>query len=150
MALTDGEGPVTSSYIGSLCIVPSAMFDCAKAAIILDLLLLEIIANTVMETTTQIIRAVARNPIDIMYAVAVSELYMLRFSVVCLLSVGPVSSTALKIILTGSLALPVIFPQTTFCTASAHTLPSVGTSVQVIFVMLVVVGQLPQFDARML
>ena len=53
-------------------------------------------------------------------------------------------------ILIGSLSLPVIFPQTTVCMAKVHTIPSVGTSVQVRVALLVVVGQLPQFDARML
>jgi hypothetical protein len=44
----------------------------------------------------------------------------------------------------------VIFPQITVSTASAHILLSLGMSVQVTVVWLVVVGQLPQFDARML
>ena len=48
------------------------------------------------------------------------------------------------------LLFPVMFPQTTVCTANTHALPSVGTSVQVTVVYFVVVGQLPQFDARML
>ena len=48
------------------------------------------------------------------------------------------------------LKLPVIFPQTTVCTVRAQLLPLVGISVQVTLVWLVVVGQLPQFDARML
>ena len=48
------------------------------------------------------------------------------------------------------LKLPVIFPQITVCKAKLHSLLSVGTSVQVTLVWLVVVGQLPQFDARML
>ena len=52
--------------------------------------------------------------------------------------------------LIGLLKLPEIFPQTTVCTAKVHTLSLVGTSVQVTVVWLVVVGQLPQFDARML
>ena len=52
--------------------------------------------------------------------------------------------------LMGSLKLPVIFPQTTVCMAKLHSLLLAGTSVQVTLVWLVVVGQLPQFDARML
>ena len=53
--------------------------------------------------------------------------------------------------LIGLLKIPVMFPQTTVCIASAQNeFCSVGTSVQVILVWLVVVGQLPQFDARML
>ena len=57
-----------------------------------------------------------------------------------------------KFILTliGLVALPVIFPQTTVCTANVHTVVFIGMSVQVTVVRLVVVGQLPQFDARML
>ena len=50
----------------------------------------------------------------------------------------------------GLLRLPAIFPQTTVSTANVHRLPSLGRSVQVIVVWLVVVEQLPQFDARML
>ena len=45
---------------------------------------------------------------------------------------------------------PKISPQTTVCTTKVHTLPLVGTSVQVTVVLVVVVGQLPQFDVRML
>jgi hypothetical protein len=55
-----------------------------------------------------------------------------------------------KWILIGSLALPVIYPQITVCTANVHTVPLNDTLVQVTLVWLVVVGQLPQFDARML
>ena len=50
----------------------------------------------------------------------------------------------------GLLRLPVIFPQIAVCMAKLHILSSVGTLVQVTLVWLVVVGQLPQFDARML
>ena len=49
-----------------------------------------------------------------------------------------------------SLTFPVTFPQTMVLMANIHMLPSVGTSVQVTVVWLVVLGQLPQFDARML
>ena len=52
--------------------------------------------------------------------------------------------------LIGLVLLPVTFPQATVCTANKQLLPLVGTSVQVAAVRLVVVGQLPQFDARML
>ena len=57
---------------------------------------------------------------------------------------------SLKAILIGLLLLPVIVSQSTVCTAKLHSLPLVGTSVQVTLVWLVVLGQLPQFDARML
>jgi hypothetical protein len=50
----------------------------------------------------------------------------------------------------GSLVLPIIFPQTAVCRANMHKLPLSCTLVQVTLVWLVVVGQLPQFDARML
>ena len=66
----------------------------------------------------------------------------------CEVPVGVVFS--LKAILIGSLALPVRISQSTVCTAKLHSLPLVGTSVQVTLVWLVVVGQLPQFEARML
>jgi hypothetical protein len=46
----------------------------------------------------------------------------------------------------GSLILPTRLPQSTVCMANVHTLFSVGTSVQVTLVWLVIVGQLPQFD----
>ena len=49
-----------------------------------------------------------------------------------------------------SLTVPVMFLQTAVLMANTHVLPSVGTSVQVTVVWLAVVGQLPQFDARML
>ena len=44
----------------------------------------------------------------------------------------------------------IVYPQTIICTASVHVPPLVGMSTQVTLVWLVVVGQLPQFDARML
>ena len=49
-----------------------------------------------------------------------------------------------------SLKSPTMLPQTTVCTANVHVVPLVGTSVQVTVVSVVVVGQLPQFDDRML
>ena len=60
--------------------------------------------------------------------------------------------TGLKFLTTRSTVslTPVMFPQTTVCTANVHMPPSVGTSVQVTVVWVVVVGQLPQFDDRML
>ena len=61
------------------------------------------------------------------------------------------SSTFKKVVtLTESLRLPTMLPQTTVCTANVHIVPLVGTSVQVTVVLVVVVGQLPQFDDRML
>ena len=52
--------------------------------------------------------------------------------------------------LIGLVLLPVTFSQATVCTANKQVLPLIGTSVQVTVVWLVVVGQLPQFDARIL
>ena len=49
-----------------------------------------------------------------------------------------------------SLSFPMMYPQITACTANVHTLPLVGTSTQVTLVLLVVVGQMPQFDAKIL
>ena len=43
-------------------------FECSRAALTFALLLFKTISITVMETTTLTIRAVASNPIDIMYA----------------------------------------------------------------------------------
>jgi hypothetical protein len=67
-----------------------------------------------------------------------------------LLIVELVGAGRSKWMLVGSLAFPVMFPQTTACTANVHTVPLNDMSVQVTLVWLVVVGQLPQFDARML
>ena len=54
------------------------------------------------------------------------------------------------ITLTGLVAFPTKSPQATVSEAKVHMLPLVGTSVQVTVVLVVVVGQLPQFDDRML
>ena len=48
------------------------------------------------------------------------------------------------------LLFPMMYPQIIVCTANVHTLPLVGTSTQVTLVLLVVVGQMPQFDAKIL
>ena len=63
MAPTEGKGPVTSSYIGS---VLSALFvSCrSEAALIFVLLLIKMITVTVMKTTTLMIKVVARELID--------------------------------------------------------------------------------------
>ena len=134
MVQSEGDGSVTSSYIGSLCVLLSALFVSCRSRQALIL----IITITVMKTTTLTIIAVAMELIDIMYALLVSKSCMPSVSMGC------------KFTLIGSPPLPVIFPQTTVCTANMHTLPLVGISVQVAMVWLVVVGQLPQFDARML
>ena len=141
---------VTSSYIGSLCLSPPAPFETAS---IFALLLLMLIIITVVKTITLIIKAVAKELMDMMYTVliavfampnasVVSESRVLWFSVSC--------KSSLCVIRIGLLIFPALFPQQTVCTANMHMLPLVGTSVQRTVVWLVVVGQLPQFDARML
>ena len=73
---------------------------------------------------------------------------MVIFSVGCGLSVGSLYGAKVMI---GSLTFPTRFPQVTVCTANMHiVLPLLSTSVQVTVVWLVVVGQMPQLDARML
>ena len=73
-----------------MCVVLSAL---VVSSLIFALLLIKIITITVVETTTLMIKAVARELIDAMYAV--------------MLSLG------LRFMLNESLILPVIFPQTT-------------------------------------
>ena len=69
MALTEGKGRVTSSYIGSILF--ALVVSCrSEAALIFALFLLTI---AVMETTTLIIKAVARELIEAMYAIALLE-----------------------------------------------------------------------------
>ena len=78
---------------------------------------------------------------------------MFRFMFRCALPcIFVVSCTTFKKVVTlaESLRLPTISPQITVCTANIHVVPLVGTSVQVTVVLVVVVGQLPQFDDRML
>ena len=62
-------------------------------------------------------------------------------------------SNFMKVVkLKASLKSLVMLPQITVCTANVHIVPFilVGTSVQVTVVLVVVVGQLPQFDDRIL
>ena len=66
MTLSEREGTATSSYAGFAFVLPSSLFDRAKAAVIL--LLIKTIVITVMETATLTVRAVAKKPIDVMYA----------------------------------------------------------------------------------
>ena len=60
---------MTSSYIDSVYEALSNIFSgcVSKAALIFSLLLIKIITITVMETTTLMIKAVAKALIDIMY-----------------------------------------------------------------------------------
>ena len=67
MALTEAVGSVTSSYVGSSCMVSPAPFDSCRAALILALLFLEIMTITVMKSTMLPIKAVAKELIDVTY-----------------------------------------------------------------------------------
>ena len=137
MALTEGEGPVTSSYIGSMCmLLPPPISNCSS--LIFAFLFLKMITIVVMKTTTLVIKPTARELVAIMYAVFVhvSALFL--------------SSDVVIFTRIGTLELPIRFPHSTGCIAHMHILWLVGMSVQVTVVWLVVVGQLPQFDARML
>ena len=62
----------------------------------------------------------------------------------------PLMIVSALVVVTITWSLSIRLSQTIVCIANVHTQFSPGTSVQVIFVWLVVVGQLPQFDARML
>ena len=142
---------MTTSYIGSIL---SALF---VSSLIFALLLIKIITITVMETTTLMIKAVARELMDTMYVVCSITVAVVRALTdevdVVAVPDSPKFPLGKRMPMIGSLVslvLPVIFPQTTVCMANVHMLPLVGTSVQVTVVWLVVVGQLPQFDVRML
>ena len=74
MALTEGVGPVTSSYIDSMCmhVIPSLLFDHgSRAALIFPLFFLKIIAITVVKTTILTIKAVASELIYIVCTVLI-------------------------------------------------------------------------------
>ena len=93
MTLADDEHPVTSSYVDSACtfMFPSSLFECAKAAVIL--LFVKIMTVTITETTAQMTRAVAKNPMDIVYGAMLvsklcSKLWVLRLSVGYRWSIG--------------------------------------------------------------
>ena len=92
MALTEGEGPATFSYIGSSLVVSSALFDSSSIAVVFALLLFKIKTITVIKTTAQTTKVIATELNDIIYPVLVAalchptvsvvpELYMLWFSV---------------------------------------------------------------------
>ena len=75
----------------------------------------------------------------------------------CLLLIFPLMISSRSTLLSdrdtliGLLKIPAMSPQTTVSIPNAqNALCSIGTSVQVTLVWLVIVGQLPQFDARML
>ena len=133
MGLAEVEGPVTSSYIESMCIPFSALSDCSRAVLIFALLLIEITTIAVVAITTTVVKAAARTLVIIVHSALDSTVF---------------AEEMLNTV--GSLALPTILSQTTVCTVNMHMPPVRGTSVQVTLVWLVVVGQLPQFDARIL
>ena len=126
MALTEGIG---SSYIDSICVLLSAVLVAweSRAALIFILLLINMMTITISKAKMLMTENIARELIDAIYTV-LTYVFMLM----------------------GLLKFPVIFPQTTVCMAKLQSLFSAGTLVQVTLVWLVVVGQLPQFDARML
>ena len=113
---------MTSSYIGSVCVVLSAL---VVSSLIFALLLIKIITITVVETTTLMIKAVARELMDtmymyIVYSVTVAVVRALTDAVdVVAVPDSPKFSLGKRIpvfTLIGSLVslvLPVIFPQTT-------------------------------------
>ena len=133
---------MTSSYVDSMCdLLSDVVVCCSFKALISAFPLVTIIQHmtiTVMETTRLTIRTAAREMMDIMDAwlICVSRFIKeARFTEIVLL------------------VFLVILPQlsATVCTANVHALPvGTNTSVQVTLVWLVVVGQLPQFDDRML
>ena len=133
MALTEGIG---SSYIDSICVLLTALFgDCSS---LITLLLCKMIPMAVVKTTALVISATTR------------ELMVARYAVLVHMSVLFLSCDVSLCTVTGSLLLPIRVPQSTVRIANVHTLFPVGMSVHVILVLLVVVGQLPQLDARML
>ena len=134
IALTEGEG---SSYMDSICVLLTALFG-GCSSLIFALLLCKMITMAVVRITTLAISATTRALMVARYAVLVHMSTLL-------LSCGVVVCT-----LIGSLTLLTRLPHATVCIANVHTLFSAGTSVQVTLVWLVVVGQLPQFDARIL
>ena len=58
MTLTEGKAPVTSSYIGSICVLPVGSIICSSNAVILALHLDKIMIITITEATTLTIKAV--------------------------------------------------------------------------------------------
>ena len=69
MALTEGIG---SSYIDSICVLPSALFVAweSRAALIFNLLLIKVITITISKAEMLTTENVARELIEAMYAVS--------------------------------------------------------------------------------
>ena len=70
------EGPVTSSYIESVCIVFTALLSSSSSTLASFFALFlswDIMIITVVNTATQTIKAAARAPIEAVYTVSVDE-----------------------------------------------------------------------------
>ena len=103
------------------------------------------------------INATARELTDTMHTVSEWEQSVIKFWFrEEMVNVGVVTSIGFGASIVGqrvpwNRVIGMIFSlQATVCRANVHLLSSVVMSVQVTLVWLVVVGQLPQFDARML
>ena len=120
----------------SICVLLASLCS-GCSSLIFALLLCKMITMAVVKTTALVISATTR------------ELMVARYAVLVLMSALFLSCNVVCMMI-GSLISPIRLPQATVCIANVHTLFSVGTSVQVTLVWLVVLGQLPQFDARML
>ena len=133
IALIEGRG---SSYMASVCVLLSIPLDCCSFSF-LALFLRTMTTMAVVKTTTLAIKATAKEVVVIKYTIDL-PVFMVMYCA---------SAVCMVIVL---LVLPTRLPHNTACIANVHTLLLVGTLVQVTLVWLVVVGQLPQFDARML
>ena len=87
MTLTEGRGPVTFSYIDSLCSVPSTLFDCMNAVVLFIFLLFKT-TIAVMKTTKLIVKIIATELKNIIYTILTAEVYMSSVSVVSELCVA--------------------------------------------------------------
>ena len=87
MTLTEGKGPVTFSYIDSLCSVPSTLFDCMNAVVVFAFLLFSI-TIAVVKTTKLMVKTIATMLKDIIYTILTAEVYMPTGSVVSELCVA--------------------------------------------------------------
>ena len=123
----------------SRCVLLSSLCG-GCSSLIFALLLCKMITMAVVKTTTLVVSATTRELMVARYAVLVHISMLLL----------PCGVVVCPYTLNGSLILPIRLPQSTVCTAKLHIISSLGTLVQVTLVWLVVVGQLPQFDARML
>ena len=144
-------GSLTSSYVPSMpCAAVDAVDDVPlikplKADLILALFLVSTVAITRKETAVQITKDATRNAIEAMSIVSIEESPII-FEGLVFKILMPIESLLFAVV--QSVSSNSV--QTTVCTAKMHVLPLVGTSVQVAEVWLVEVGQLPQFDARIL